>query len=305
MSSEMRSQCDNRYASDYSDAGIDDNNSEYTYESESPRYLDDDSPRFDDDSNINTKSSIIETIQTKKISEVLVTDGKYIIQDYSDIAPFIVNVIKEISSMFDIDDDSAQILLQNCSTKNEFNIRWNKEKLMDQYFSNQDKLLEDAGLNLYSKTKIEQRLSDINSKIIENKSIDLTDEKKSIQTFTCPICYSDEDVKESFSLGCDHKFCITCYSEYLQTQISDGPACLRAHCPQHKCNQAITQSVYRQLVKQETFKRYEMFLMKNFIETSKNMKYCPSAGCEKVAVGTGITTIRCSCSNPFCFKCGD
>ena len=305
MSTEIRSQSDNRYASDYSDTGADDNNSEYTYDSESPRYHDDDSPRFDDDSRTTAKSGKIETIQAKKISEVLVTDGKYIIQDYSDIVPFIVNVIKEISSMFDIDDDSAQILLQNCSAKNEFNIRWNKEKLMDQYFSNQDKLLEDAGLSLYSSNKIKQRLSEINAKTIENNAINLNDEKISIQTFTCPICYSDENIKESFSLGCDHRFCITCYSEYLQTQIGDGPACLRAHCPQHKCNQAITQSVYRHLVKEETFKRYEMYVMRNFIELSKNMKYCPAAGCEKVAVGTGITTIRCSCSNPFCFKCGD
>jgi ariadne-1 len=296
-----------RYGSDYSDGGgIDDNNSEYTYDSESPRYNDDDdSPRYDVDNNM--KLNTIETIQTKKISEVLIADGKYIIQDYLDIAPFIVNVIKEISSMFDIDDDAAQILLQNCSAKNEFNIRWNKEKLMDQYFSNQDKLLDDAGLSLYSSAIIKQRLSGLNNKVMGEQVVVLTDDNKTSKNemFTCPVCYCEEDVKDSFSLGCDHKFCITCYSEYLHTQIGDGPACLRAHCPQHKCNQAITKSVYHQLVKEEAFKRYEMFLMKNFIETSKNMKYCPAAGCEKVAVGTGITTVRCSCSNPFCFKCGD
>ena len=28
-------------------------------------------------------------------------------------------------------------------------------------------------------------------------------------------------------------------------------------------------------------------------------------GCEKVAVGSGITTVKCSCGHPFCFRCGD
>lgn len=38
---------------------------------------------------------------------------------------------------------------------------------------------------------------------------------------------------------------------------------------------------------------------------SKTMKYCPSPNCDNVAIGSGITTIHCSCSQPFCFKCGE
>ena len=291
--------------SDYSDGGgNDDNNSEeYTYDSESPRYNDDDDMSTKCNDEIERKDTIVTNLQTQKIANVLIGDGKYIIQDYSDIAPFIINVIKEISTMFDIDDDAAQVLLQNCSQKNEFNIRWNKEKLMDQYFSNQEKLLEDAGLNNYSATVIQQTLSRISSKASE---IEKKKKKKTPnETFLCPVCYTDADVNESMSLNCNHQFCITCYAEYLHGQISEGPACIRAHCPQYKCNQAITKSVYRQLVNPEDFKRYEMFVMKNFIETSKNIKYCPAPGCDKVAIGSGITTVRCSCSNPFCFKCGD
>lgn len=35
------------------------------------------------------------------------------------------------------------------------------------------------------------------------------------------------------------------------------------------------------------------------------MRYCPAAGCDKVAVGSGISCINCSCGNPFCFRCGE
>jgi ariadne-1 len=35
------------------------------------------------------------------------------------------------------------------------------------------------------------------------------------------------------------------------------------------------------------------------------MRYCPAAKCDKVAIASGITTVRCDCGNPFCFKCGE
>jgi hypothetical protein len=85
--------------------------------------------------------------------------------------------------MFDIDDDAAQVLLQNCSQKNQFNIRWNKEKLINQYFSNQEKLLEDAGLNHYSATNIQQTLTRVSSK---SNEIDKKLKNKSPnETFLC------------------------------------------------------------------------------------------------------------------------
>ena len=48
-----------------------------------------------------------------------------------------------------------------------------------------------------------------------------------------------------------------------------------------------------------------MYIIQNFIDTSKNMRFCPAPGCEKVVVGSGITVVRCSCSQLFCFRCGE
>mmetsp|Transcript_26231 Transcript_26231/g.25078 ORF Transcript_26231/g.25078 Transcript_26231/m.25078 type:complete len:353 (-) Transcript_26231:167-1225(-) len=51
--------------------------------------------------------------------------------------------------------------------------------------------------------------------------------------------------------------------------------------------------------------RYSMFVMRNYVETSKTMRYCPAPGCAKVAIGSGVTTVNCTCTNPFCFRCGE
>ena len=55
----------------------------------------------------------------------------------------------------------------------------------------------------------------------------------------------------------------------------------------------------------EIYEKYDMYVTRNFIETSKNMRYCPAAGCDKVAVGSGISCVQCTCGHPFCFRCGE
>ena len=50
--------------------------------------------------------------------------------------------------------------------------------------------------------------------------------------------------------------------------------------------------------------KYNSYFVKNFVETSKTTKYCPAPGCDLLAIGSGVTNVSCSCSFPFCFKCG-
>lgn len=145
-----------------------------------------------------------------------IPDGEYIITQYASVIPRMKKLVAEVAGLLDLDTDSAQVLLQQ--------FRWNKEKLLDSFFANTDKIMEDSGLDLYSNTLIAFKSSS------PNKGDEL---KKSInQKFQCRICYDDADLNESFALGCEHTFCRPCYSEYLRMQIGDGPACILAHCPQ-------------------------------------------------------------------------
>jgi ariadne-1 len=56
---------------------------------------------------------------------------------------------------------------------------------------------------------------------------------------------------------------------------------------------------------QELVDKYDNYILTQFIDTHKSMRFCPSPGCSKVAVGTGVISVQCACSNPFCFRCGE
>ena len=226
-----------------------------------------------------------------------VPDGKFVITEYHEIVPLLDNVVKEVCALLEIDVDASQILLQ-C-------FRWDKERLIDAFFSDPDKVLSQAGLDLYASNIADKLHPAVSAATATASSSIAATDIASTCTFSCRICCDDVDQHTSLSLGCEHKFCRPCYSEYLKNQVSEGPACIRAHCPQHKCMQSVPRSFFVHLLDPSMSDRYNMFVTRNFIETSKTMRYCPAAGCDKVAMGSGITTVRCSCSNPFCFRCGE
>jgi hypothetical protein len=147
---------------------------------------------------------------------LIIPDGEYIITQYASVVPRMKKLVGEVAGLLDLDTDSSQVLLQA--------FRWNKEKLLDSFFANTDKIMGDSGLDLYSNSLIAFKSSpnkERESRISDN------------QTFQCRICCDDEcDLSVSFALGCEHTFCRPCYSEYLRMQIGDGPSCILAHCPQ-------------------------------------------------------------------------
>eukprot|EP01038_Epipyxis_sp_PR26KG_P016115 gene16115-21902_t len=219
----------------------------------------------------------------------MVPQDGYVIVSLSDIMPIMLSLIKEVRSLLDLSLDETQILLQS--------YQWDKEKLIDAFFADPEKVMNTSGLSLYN------QISELNTITQSIQKIPSTD---SNTTFECRIC-CDNEIKseEAFHLGCKHQFCRDCFGEYLRNQVNDGPLCIIAHCAEHKCNQSITRSIYQHFLSPSYQEKYDIYLVKHFIDRSKNMSYCPAPRCEKVAIGSGITTVRCTCSNPFCFKCGE
>jgi ariadne-1 len=208
----------------------------------------------------------------------VIPDGSFRIIDYSEIETEMQRLVQEVSSLLDFSLDLCRLLL--------LYFKWDKERLIDNYYSDPEKVLFEAGLDKYVEYYDRKSLS-------ENAH------------FRCRICCDDVSMSTMFSLGCDHFFCRPCYAEYLKQLISDGPSCVHAVCPEHLCKQSVPQSVITQLVSPEVSEKYRIYLTRNFIDKSKKMRWCPNAGCEKVAVGSGITNVLCSCGKPFCFKCGE
>lgn len=207
-------------------------------------------------------------------TEFEIPDSSYKIKDYQDIIPMLQHMTQEVSSLLGVDDDISQVLLHK--------YRWNKERLVEEFFSDSDKALESAGL-------------------VVTKAIGNGD---TFRENFCRICLSQCDPNRLYSLSCNHKFCVECYQGYLVSMIGDGPICITATCPEHQCRQRILSGTVKTLCSPEIHAKYLMYFSRNFVDTSTTMRWCPSPGCEKVAVGSGVTSVRCSCSESFCFRCG-
>src|SRR3546814_16671020 len=90
-------------------------------------------------------------------------------------------------------------------------------------------------------------------------------------------------------------------------RISDwrSDVCPSDLCPEHKCNQVVPDAVFRELLQPEDYAKYHMYSIRNFIETNRNMRWCPAPGCNQVVLAAGVAQVRCSCGMPFCFRCGE
>jgi ariadne-1 len=204
----------------------------------------------------------------------VVPDGAFKVITYKEVEPLMAALVREVSDLLAINQEVSQILLRQ--------FKWNKERLLEVYYNNPDKVMVDAGLDLFS-----------------------SNPQGADAAIVCRICGDEVGPNDAFGLGCGHNFCKDCYCQYLRVQISEGPQCVCATCPEHKCTQMVPYSAFKHLLGQEEFRRYSIYSLRNFIETSRNMRWCPAAGCEHVVLGSGIGTVRCQCGMPFCFRCGE
>mmetsp|Transcript_205 Transcript_205/g.189 ORF Transcript_205/g.189 Transcript_205/m.189 type:complete len:508 (+) Transcript_205:201-1724(+) len=203
-----------------------------------------------------------------------VPDGAYKTVDYKDVSPLMLGLVRDVAQLLDLSEDVSQILLAR--------FRWDKERLIDGYYSNPEKVMMDAGLELYA---------GIDS--VPTASI------------VCSICGDEAQPENTYGLGCKHMFCAICYGQYLLTSVNEGPSCIKVLCPEHMCKQIVPSSAFRKLLPTELADKFSMYYIRNFIDTSKTMRWCPAAGCEKVVIGSGVTVVTCACSHPFCFRCGE
>ena len=229
--------------------------------------------------------------QTSTSYQMVVPKDSYVLHTASEIRPLLDALIDEVRNLLQVSSDEAQLLLQYC--------QWDKEKLMEKYFSNMDKIRAEAGIDMFQPDFL-QAIASIGQDAL------LAGEEE--ETIECFIGACDEPVipkSQSIGLGCEHFFCKECYTNYLENVKADGPSCITSRCPMPKCTQIVPGSYFHALLNPEDAERYDEYVLRNFVERSKTMKYCPAPRCDKISVGSGITTIHCSCQTPYCFKCGE
>ncbi|EER08706.1 ankyrin repeat and ibr domain containing protein, putative [Perkinsus marinus ATCC 50983] len=89
-------------------------------------------------------------------------------------------------------------------------------------------------------------------------------------------------------------------------RIEEGDARLLV-CPSEGCRVGIPDQVVKLLVDEHTALQCEKIRAQNYVDVSKDVRWCPAPGCGRSVklepVNSAATTVRCSCGHEFCFSC--
>lgn len=136
--------------------------------------------------------------------------------------------VDELSSILSQPPEASAILLRY--------MRWNKERLIEQYMEKQEEVLESAGLGQNAQS---------NPPRLER-----------IPGFCCDICCDDSPNMNTFAMKCGHRFCVDCYRQYLATKIQDEGEAARIRCPGEGCTRIVDSKSLDLLVTTDLQDRY-------------------------------------------------
>eukprot|EP01113_Clastostelium_recurvatum_P009537 TRINITY_DN1459_c0_g1_i1.p1 TRINITY_DN1459_c0_g1~~TRINITY_DN1459_c0_g1_i1.p1 ORF type:complete len:516 (-),score=173.31 TRINITY_DN1459_c0_g1_i1:106-1653(-) len=164
--------------------------------------------------------------------------------------------------------------------------KWNKEKLIERFMENPDKLSADAGIP------------------------DLKMERPAPGGLpvTCMICCEKYPQPDTYALSCGHRYCKDCWKSYIQIKVVEGPAVVDATCPFPKCKVKVHEDAVQKLVSAEMLQKYRAYILKSFVDDNPQIKWCPAPGCEyamRVERKDRKEAVLCRCGFQYCFNCND
>lgn len=201
-----------------------------------------------------------------------------------DIVPEMQRRIREVTEILDIPKAAAAILLREH--------KWSKEHLFEVYYADADDILKKHG--------------------IFNRCNPRDPMKTSPDDF-CPICYDDMSERPSMSMPCGHEFHMDCWKEFCVNAIEqEGPSCVYATCPDASCKEVVTEVEVRKAAP-DYLDRFQTYQLRNFVESNTLTRWCPGAGCDRIACAATASAMEqegsvanCdSCGSSFCMVCGE
>lgn len=189
---------------------------------------------------------------------------------------------QEVSSVIELPTEQTAILLRF--------MRWNKEKLLEQYMEDPDRVLEAAGLG---------------------PTFAETPKTKTVPNFECEICYEDSPSLQTYAMKCGHRYCAGCYTQYLTQKVKEEGEAARIQCPKDGCHRIVDAKTLRLLVAPDVQNRYDVLLTRTYVDDKENLKWCPAPECDlaiecpikKRDLHRVVPTVRCSHQHSFCFGC--
>eukprot|EP01084_Bolivina_argentea_P043040 79323_1 len=228
-----------------------------------------------DENNMNDGNEEDEEEKKEKVSMCVVSDPSTLTVPYiatSTSASFIVHkyavftskelkehmkeMIASISATLNIDDEMVSLLLRRYD--------WKSDRLMENYLSDSRKCLKQHTMHL-----------------IDGKK----DETMSNAEIECPICVSDVKLRDTFSLGCNHRFCNECWTDYIASNIHNKSFnSILIECPGHKCLTPLKNTVIRRFcADSKEWTKYENYMVQSYVTCNdKSYRFCPSPGCKYI-----------------------
>lgn len=148
----------------------------------------------------------------------------------------------------------------------------------------------------------------------------------------CPTCLEYLPFHAMFGLVCGHMLCKSCYSEYVDYEVSRGVGLSSLSCPSPGCKYIVDQISLSGLLSSSRWSQYVNMTVSQYVQANPSLSWCPSTkGCEylvqvgaldsegisSILAGTSLEVaptvpsptskpplvIQCKCSYTFCSYC--
>jgi ariadne-1 len=208
--------------------------------------------------------------------EVLTTD---------EIVNHMVESIKEVNNVIEIPITTVRILLNH--------FKWDKEKLMDQYYSDsQERMFKEAHVvSPYRKPVTTSKVK----KVVQPH-----------QVLDCEICCLSLPKQMMTGLECGHLYCKQCWTDYLTTKIMDEGASQMIECP-GRCSIIVDDQTVMNLTQDRVKLKYQHLITNSFVQCNRLLKWCPSPDCSSAikVLTVEAKLVKCRCGHMFCFSCAE
>ena len=195
------------------------------------------------------------------------------------------DMINDVNAILQLRSEDVAILLRH--------FRWNKERVLEDYMDKPERVMESAGLGGAGGPLRMQAVR---------------------RGFVCGICFDDEggDEAQTFALKCGHRYCTSCYRQYLTQKIGEEGEAARIQCPADRCGRIVDAPSLEVLVSPELAARYRELLNRTYVEDRDTLRWCPAPDCpnaiecgvKRKDLNRTVPSVRCDCGQRFCFGCG-
>lgn len=124
----------------------------------------------------------------------------------------------------------------------------------------------------------------------------------------CDICFLKYQYTSMTGLQCGHRFCKSCWIEYLTTKIMEEGLCKSIACAAHGCDILVDDvTVMNLLTEPRVRTKYQQLITNSFVECNRLLRWCPSADCSYAVKVQYVDArpVECKCGHVFCFECGE